>query len=450
MATDDPIQTEGLCHAFGKGQLRRQILYDITTSVPAGEIVIVTGPSGSGKSTLLTLIGALRAAQDGEVRVLEENLRGARPAVLERVRRRIGFIFQQHNLLPALTARQNVELGVRVTGKWPGRKQRQRAAEMLEAVGLGAFMGTRPGRLSGGQRQRVAIARALAPEPAILLADEPTASLDSQSGRDVVDRMQTLARQQGTTILLVTHDNRILDIADRILHLEDGRLSTFTEAVLGGTRHLLHTLAENQRKQSLDTTVAALDETGFRRLLNDMTRESEQVMATLRLAENEAVGSMIGRAIAALTRRVAGLLDVERASFFLVDQPRQSLVLTVSEDADTAGEAIRIPLTTGIAGAAAQTGKTLRVDDAYAHPRFNPTLDRATGFQTRSVLAVPIRNARGDVFAVAQLLNRRDGRPFEAADEQHLKEFLAPLGVMLETWQALGLRSRNSPAGDGE
>ncbi len=137
MADGAPIAIEGLNHFYGSGNLRRQVLFDVSASVPAGEIVIVTGPSGSGKTTLLTLVGALRSAHEGSVRVLGEQLAGARGSTLEKVRRRIGFIFQQHNLLGALTATQNVELGLRVTERYPRDELRRRARAMLEAVGLG-------------------------------------------------------------------------------------------------------------------------------------------------------------------------------------------------------------------------------------------------------------------------------------------------------------------------
>ncbi len=201
MSAADPVIVEALDHHYGKGALRRQILFDVSARIPSGEIIIVTGPSGSGKTTLLTLIGALRAAQSGSVRILGQELCGASHAALEDVRRRIGFIFQQHNLLGALTATENVELGLRATGRHSRSELRRRAGEMLEAVGLAAHADKRAHQMSGGQRQRVAIARALVGTPAIVLADEPTASLDKASGREVVDRMQALAREQGATIL---------------------------------------------------------------------------------------------------------------------------------------------------------------------------------------------------------------------------------------------------------
>ncbi len=428
----DPVVVEDLDHAYGTGELRKQILYGISAEIPAGEIVIVTGPSGSGKTTLLTIVGALRSAQSGSVRVLGEELCQAKARTLETVRRQIGFIFQQHNLLEALTAQQNVELGLRVTRGPRGAALRHRALEMLNAVGLAEHCDKRPEQLSGGQRQRVAIARALAAEPAMLLADEPTASLDRKSGREVVDRMQALAREKGTTILLVTHDNRILDIADRIMHLEDGKLSTFTDAVIANTQHMMHVLAENQQKQSLETTVEEMDEAVFRQSLLSLTQESQHFLEATRLANDEAFQSMLERALQAFTRRVAGLLHAERASLMLIDQERGRLVVRVSQDLPESGE-ISFPLGTGIAGAVADTGETIRITDAYADSRFNPEIDRQTGFRTRSVLCVPLRDAAGEVFAVTQLLNRKDGQPFTADDEEKFRQFAESLGVILDT-----------------
>jgi len=441
MSGPPPIAVENLNHWFGTGPLRRQVLCDITTTIPRGEIIIVTGPSGSGKTTLLTIVGALRSAQEGSVRVLGQELRGAKSGVLEEVRKRIGFIFQQHNLLAALTATQNVELGLRVTGRFSPVELHKRASAMLEAVGLGEHADKKPEQMSGGQRQRVAIARALVGEPAMLLADEPTASLDRASGREVVDRMQALAKEHGTTILLVTHDNRILDVADRILHLEDGRLSTFTDAVIASTEQLMHTLAESKNRQNLDEAVAGMDEPTFRRTLENLTEESQHFLRAVGRAEDEAYRSMLEQSLRVFTRRVGDLLNAERASLFLVDHEQQQLVLKVSQDAPRGG-AIRIPLASGIAGTAATTGRAVRVADAYADPRFNPEVDRTTNFRTRSVLCLPLHDTSGEVFAVTQLLNRRDGQPFDENDERRFAEFAASLGILLES--LVGMVSRAS------
>jgi len=432
MSTAQPVVVERLEHHYGKGALRRQILFDVSATIPAGEIIIVTGPSGSGKTTLLTLIGALRAAQSGSVRVLGQELNGANAGTLERVRRRIGFIFQQHNLLAALTATENVELGLRATGRFPRGELRRRAHSMLEAVGLGAHVDKRAHELSGGQRQRVAIARALVGDPAIVLADEPTASLDRVSGREVVDRMQALAKEQGATILLVTHDNRILDVADRILHLEDGRISTFTEAVIANTQHMMNLLADSTSKQPLEQLVAEMDEPTFRRTLADLTQQSQRFLEATALARDQAYQSLLEQALRVFTRRVSELLDAERASLFLVDRRRGELVLRVAQDVEK-GDSVRIPLGSGIAGAAATSGQPVRVADAYQDPRFNRDVDLRTGFRTRSVLCLPLHDRSGEVFAVTQLLNRRDGQPFDAADERRYADFAASLGVLLES-----------------
>ncbi|MBD2536634.1 DevA family ABC transporter ATP-binding protein [Nostoc flagelliforme FACHB-838] len=215
-----------LNHYFGSGQLRKQVLFDINLEINAGEIIIMTGPSGSGKTTLLTLIGGLRSAISGTLRVLGHELRDASPKQLTQVRRSNGYIFQAHNLHGSLTALQNVKMSLEVHKNLSVSQMQTRSQEILETVGLGSRLNYYSNDLSGGQKQRVAIARALVSHPKIVLADEPTAALDSKSGRDVVSLMQKLAKEQGCTILLVTHDNRILDIADRIVDMQDGNLVT--------------------------------------------------------------------------------------------------------------------------------------------------------------------------------------------------------------------------------
>ncbi len=219
-----PIAIAGLQHHFGSGNLRKQVLHDIDLEIAAGEIVLLTGPSGSGKTTLLTLIGGLRHGSCGSLKVLGRQLIGASDRDLSEARREHGYIFQAHNLHRSLTALQNVRMALEVRGDLRPSAMNRRAAALLEQVGLSEQIDRYPDQLSGGQKQRVAVARALVHNPPLLLADEPTAALDSRSGRDVVTLMQRLARDQGSTILLVTHDNRILDIADRVLAMEDGHL----------------------------------------------------------------------------------------------------------------------------------------------------------------------------------------------------------------------------------
>ncbi|MEH1779245.1 DevA family ABC transporter ATP-binding protein [Nostoc sp.] len=224
MTSQPVISVKNLDHYFGNGQLRKQVLFDINLDINAGEIIIMTGPSGSGKTTLLTLSGGLRSAQSGSLQILGQELCGASTAQLTQVRRNNGYIFQAHNLHGSLTVLQNVRMGLEVHNNISPAEMKTRSAQMLEEVGLGHRLNYYPDDLSGGQKQRVAIARALVGRPKIVLADEPTAALDSKSGRDVVNLMQKLAKEQDCTILLVTHDNRILDIADRIVYMEDGKL----------------------------------------------------------------------------------------------------------------------------------------------------------------------------------------------------------------------------------
>jgi putative ABC transport system ATP-binding protein len=224
------IDIQGVNHYFGTGRLRKQVLFEINAQIQPGEIVIMTGPSGSGKTTLLTLIGALRSTQEGSLQVLGQQLRDASRGQLVQVRRDIGYIFQAHNLLYSLSASQNVQMSLELHNHLSAAQRREKAETMLEAVGLKDWIHYYPSELSGGQKQRVAIARALASGPKIVLADEPTAALDKKSGRDVVEIMQRLAKQQGSAILLVTHDNRILDVADRIINMEDGYLESVEAA----------------------------------------------------------------------------------------------------------------------------------------------------------------------------------------------------------------------------
>ena len=221
------VEIKELNHWFGDGDQRKQVLRAINLTVQPGEITILLGPSGSGKTTLLTMVGGLRSAQDGSLRIFNQELRQTSKANLTRLRRKVGFIFQAHNLMPYLNSQQNVRLGLEVVPEWLERGQtamNDRCNEVLGQVGLGERLEYFPSKLSGGQKQRVAIARALAASPKLLLADEPTAALDKESGRDVVDLFRTLARDNKTAIVMVTHDNKILDIADRIVKLEQGSL----------------------------------------------------------------------------------------------------------------------------------------------------------------------------------------------------------------------------------
>jgi putative ABC transport system ATP-binding protein len=223
--TPEPaISVLDLKHWFGEGNLRREVLRDINLTVEAGRSTFLMGQSGCGKTTLLTLIGALRSIMKGSVKVLGQELAGATEAQLVQARRDIGFVFQHHNLHRSLTLLQNVRMGLEVKGESGRADANDRCMAVLEAVGIADHAHKRQETVSGGQKQRAAIARALVGNPGLLLADEPTAALDKKTGREVVELMHDIAAKRGMTILMVTHDSRILDIADQIIEMDDGRI----------------------------------------------------------------------------------------------------------------------------------------------------------------------------------------------------------------------------------
>ncbi len=222
--TEPIISVRNLHHSYKEGDGVKEVLHGINLDFYRGEIVIIMGPSGSGKSTLLKLIGAQLTLQDGEIRVGHSQLQGASPKKLMKIRRNLGFVFQSHHLLNSIKVVQNVQLPLAFDPSASARSSRERALEVLNTVGIADQAEKYPPHLSGGQRQRVAVARALIRNPRIVLADEPTASLDQKSGREIVEIIRKMAKELGVTVVLVTHDNRILDIADRIVHLVDGRI----------------------------------------------------------------------------------------------------------------------------------------------------------------------------------------------------------------------------------
>jgi len=221
---DTVIRARGLTKTYAQGEAAMRALDEVTLDLHAGELALLVGPSGSGKTTLLSIMGCILRPTSGSLRVLGDEVTRFAERDLPAIRReRIGFIFQAFNLFPTLTALQNVALALDLKGV-SGRAARDKAAQLLDQVGLSAKLGAYPADLSGGQKQRVAIARALTGDPPIILADEPTAALDSQSGRIVMDLLQRLARQRGRAVAIVTHDNRMWGYGDRLVKMEDGRV----------------------------------------------------------------------------------------------------------------------------------------------------------------------------------------------------------------------------------
>ena len=218
------VATE-ITKSFREGARSVDVLRGVSLSVAAGEVVGVEGPSGSGKTTLLSILGCILTATSGRVVVDGQEVDRDRPAALPAIRRRsIGFVFQQFNLFPSLTALENVEYALNIKGT-KGRAARAEADEALELVGLADRKHFHPRDLSGGQKQRVAIARALAANPAVLLADEPTANLDTETGTQILDLFRQLARQRGCALLIVTHDPKVRAITDRVVTMRDGLIT---------------------------------------------------------------------------------------------------------------------------------------------------------------------------------------------------------------------------------
>lgn len=226
MAMDVALEARGLRKVYSEGEASMVALEHVDLDIHRGELTLLMGPSGSGKTTLLSILGGILRSTAGTVRIDGKPLDGLRDRELSDFRlRNIGFVFQGFNLFPTLSAVQNVELALDLRGI-KGAEARAQASELLDQVGLASKLHSHPSDLSGGQKQRVAIARALAGRPAILLADEPTAALDSHSGQAVMQLMQRLADDHGRAVVIVTHDSRMQPYAHRVVHMADGRITT--------------------------------------------------------------------------------------------------------------------------------------------------------------------------------------------------------------------------------
>jgi putative ABC transport system ATP-binding protein len=218
------LHAEGITKTYSDGHREVPVLRGVSLSLSRGEVVALEGPSGSGKTTLLCILGCLLSASGGQVMIDGQEVDAQHPGRFWAIRRRsIGFVFQQFNLFPSLTASENVQYALNIRG-WRGRKARREADRMLDAVGLASRRTFRPRDLSGGQRQRVAIARALAGGAPLVLADEPTGNLDSESGSQVLELFRGLSKSENRSLMIVTHDPSVRSIADRVLAMRDGCL----------------------------------------------------------------------------------------------------------------------------------------------------------------------------------------------------------------------------------
>ncbi|PLW81499.1 ABC transporter [Kineobactrum sediminis] len=237
------VKVENVSKRYLLGEQVVEALRDVTLEVEPGSFLAIAGPSGSGKSTLLNIFGCIDNPSEGKVFVDGQDVSGKTPDELAEVRARtIGFIFQNFNLLPVLSAQENVDYPLLQLRELSKAQRRERVAYYLDMVGLTRYAGHRPNQLSGGQRQRVAIARALATHSKVVLADEPTANLDRETGRGILELMQGINRDAGTTFIFSTHDAHVMDMADRLVHMEDGRIITL-ETKLAGVESVRHSEA---------------------------------------------------------------------------------------------------------------------------------------------------------------------------------------------------------------
>jgi putative ABC transport system ATP-binding protein len=412
--TNAPVVIQGLNYAYGEGALRRQVLFEIDAEIHPGEILILTGPSGSGKTTLLTLIGALRSVQEGSLKVLGQELRGAGESLLAGVRQRIGYIFQAHNLLDALTAQQNVQVTLQLHPEFSAEAARRRAADVLDEVGLGDRLGAHPSELSGGERQRVAIARALAVKPELVLADEPTASLDRATGRSVIELLHQLAKKQGVTVVLVTHDNRILDIADRILGLEDGRLTSLMRSIASESQHMLRLLSQDLRKGHLVSRVAGMTPGEFETCLEELTDETRGLLEIADLVQGKAFEDVENQVVCAVGQKLRSTFQVEEAALYFIDPDDGSL----------------------------RTCTSAPVGSSELHSKEVDDIPMQV-FRTGEPLT---RDSDDQVFGVIEL-RAHDGRSFDATDRRELENIAATLGALLEVWWRMGCGCRRASIG---
>jgi putative ABC transport system ATP-binding protein len=435
--SEAPIAIEHVDHWYGEGSLRRQVLFDVSAVIRSGEIVILSGPSGSGKTTLLTLIGALRSTQAGSLQVFGRELHGADEGMLTEVRRGIGYVFQSHNLIDALSARQNVEMALQLHAEWSPAERAKRARELLADVGLGDHAERHPGELSGGERQRVAIARALAAAPRILLADEPTASLDRETGREIVSLIQRLARVHEVTVVLVTHDPRILDVADRILALEDGRLSSFMSAVTQDTRHLWSLLSQDLRQGELVRRVREIEPGRFLALLDEVTAETRALFEMVDLVQSDAFDSVLAQVLEAFAVKAAEVVDADRTRVFFVDEARREL-FTLAPEAGEEPRETRVAFGSGRVGAAAERGLPVRDWEAAKADGAGPGL------------AIPFVDSKGQTFAVLEVERRRSGAAFADEDTRRLEELAHSLAGLLEAWFSMSCSCRKGRGLSGD
>jgi putative ABC transport system ATP-binding protein len=436
MSHEPILAVSGLNHFYGSGPLRRQILFDVAASIDPGEIVLITGPSGSGKTTFLSLAGTLRTVQHGSIRIFGKELKGASQSELIEIRKSTGFIFQNQNLLDSHTALQNVELSLGIWPAMPADEVRSACHEALEAVGLGNHMHHYPQQLSGGQKQRVAIARALVRKPRIIFADEPTASLDRKSGREVVELMQVLVHRQNCAILMVTHDHRILDIADRILSLEEGRVSSF-ESSLAGTSRFLTTVSQLQRSGSLIAYVDKLSNEKFQDLVQQTSQDLQWILETIELGSREALQSLIYEILEAVAHKIKVMLGAEKASLFIVNPESSELYSRFVRN-----KAARASDAASPQEPSAADGGILQLLKPGVSSYFDFAFQYEQDHRDGRLLCMPVVDRRGSVLAILEMIKRQEDPAFNEADEKNFADYAESLAVILEASLQIAIQNR--------
>jgi putative ABC transport system ATP-binding protein len=379
------LSLRDVSYSYASSGGRKQVLRNVSADVWPGEIVLMVGPSGAGKTTMLTLAGALRSVESGSLITLQRELSGATPEEQLQVRRKIGFIFQRHNLLAYLSVLDNVHTALLPLG-YAYEESREACAAMLQAVGLGEYLHSRPDNLSGGQQQRVAIARALVRKPELVLADEPTASLDSVSGREIVELLRHLARAQGCTIVLVTHDSRILDLADRCLRLEDGVLSSYTSALTADSAHMLTALSGFRDSEELGWFWGEMDAGQFLDAMRKLRVEATQFLNVMDFGADDSLAEWVDALLHSVLGKVAAILGAEYGSIRTTGDSPSFRAVAMSVGSPQAGTPI-----------------TMEIRDRDASP-----------------------------IGVAEFWSgaTRDG--FTEADQRHLRDFEKGFGLLLE------------------
>jgi putative ABC transport system ATP-binding protein len=428
MSNEPVLAVSRLSHFYGSGALRRQILFEVSASIEPGEIVLITGPSGSGKTTLLSLAGTLRTVHHGSIRIFGKELNGASQPELIEIRKSTGFIFQNQNLLDSHTALQNVELSLGIWPAMPVEEVQSACHEALDAVGLGSHKNHYPQQLSGGQKQRVAIARALVRKPRIIFADEPTASLDRKSGREVVDLMQLLVHRQNCAILLVTHDHRILDIADRILNLEEGRVSSFESSLTSNSSRFLTTVSQLQRSGSLVRYVDRLSDEKFRDLVQQIAQDLQWILETIELGSREALQSLIYEILEAVAHKIKVMLGAEKASLFIVNPESSELYsrfvrnLGGTDSGPPIGEE-----------PSSRTGGILQLQQPGVSSYFDFAFRHEQDYGEGRLLCMPVLDRKKNVLAILEMIKRQEDPAFSETDEKNFSEYAESLAVILET-----------------